>query len=136
MALSTQKVSAHAAPGMAAAATARSVAGGRNVASARDHIEGAGFATQIGVSDNAYLRYEDDLDFDSRGERQQHKDYTPLLYRTQLGFQVNAVDETADAGGGRTFLAELTTGVGAYEHTMRVTTPGMVKAGSVLNYLY
>lgn len=137
MALATQRVSAHAAPGMAAAATARPVTGGRNVASTREHIEEMGFSSQIGVNDNAYMRYEDDLGFDTRRESEHRQQgYTPLLYRTQMGFQVEAAEERTDGGGGKVFLTELMHGVGAYEQTMRVTTPGMVKAGSVLNYLY
>lgn len=137
MALATHRVSAHAAPGMAAAATARPVSGGRNVASVRETIEESGFSAQIGVNDNASFRYEDELEFDTRGEkRHQQEGYTPLLFRTQLGFQVEAAEERADSGGGSVFLAELMHGVGAYEQTMRATTPGMVKAGSVLNYLY
>ncbi len=137
MALAAQRVSAHAAPGMAAAATARPVSGGRNVASVREAIEESGFSAQIGVNDNAFLRYEDELEFDTRGDgRQPQQGYTPLLYRTQMGFQVEAAEEQSEGGGGKLFLAELMHGVGAYEQTMRVTTPGMVKAGSVLNYLY
>lgn len=137
MALATNRVTATAAPGMAAAATARPVSGGRNVASVRDEVEGSGFSPQIGVNDNSLLRYEDDLQFNSGNQgQQQREDYTPLMFRSVIGFQVEEAEQGTDSGGGRVFLADLMSGVGAYEQTMRVTTPGMVKAGSVLNYLY
>lgn len=122
---------------MAAAATARPISGGRNVASVRDHVDELGFSNHVGLNDNGLLRYEDELAFDTKGEKREHQDaYTPLMFRTQLGFQVEQAEETLGATSGGTFLSELMTGVGAYEQTLRVTTPGMVKAGSVLNYLY
>ncbi|MGE5547936.1 MAG: hypothetical protein ACM33T_13615 [Solirubrobacterales bacterium] len=139
MALGTNKVASFAAPGMAAAATARPVSGGRNVASATGQpLEGSGFSQQIGVNDNALLRYEDDLGFDSGDKGQQQQEaYTPLLSRAAAGFRVDEAEEELNSTAPpRLFLAEVMRGVGVYEHNMRVTTPGTVKPGSVLNFLF
>lgn len=138
MALSTNRVSAFASPGMAAAATARPASGGRNVASVGGGVEGAGFSPQIGVNDNRLWRYDDEQEFDFEGEQQQRRESaTPFVNRAAGGFKVDQAEEAGDAGvGGRVFLGEVLRGIGVYEYNMRVTTPGAVRPGSVLNFRY
>lgn len=141
MALGTHRVSALAAPGMTAAATARSASGGRNVASvSRNPLEEAGFSAQVGLNDNAFLRYEDDQGFDvTQDQGDPQRSNTPYMFRMASGFQVDEAEEALDGRGGSgesVFRSLLTSGIGTYEQTMRITTPGTVKPGSVLNYLY
>lgn len=136
MALNSSKVSAFASPGMAAAATARPVSGGRNVASASTApLEGVGFSPQIGVNDNRLWRYDDEAEFESQSENQPQQRGTPFIIRSAGGFKVELAEEAAaDTGGGRFFLSELMHGIGVYEFNTRITTPGAVRPGSVFNY--
>ncbi len=135
MALGTSKVSAIASPGMAAAATARPLSGGRNVASVGAGVEGAGFSPQIGVNDNRLWRYDEERQFDLDREQQQQERATPFIIRAANGFRADEAEETTDAGGsGKVFLDALLRGIGIYESNMRRTTPGAVRPGSVLNY--
>lgn len=137
MALNTSRVSAIASPGMAAAATARPASGGRNVASVGAGVEGAGFSPQIGVNDNRLWRYDDEQEFDFEGEQQRQKSATPFVNRAAGGFKVDLAEEAGESGaGGRVFLGEVLRGIGVYEYNMRVTTPGAVRPGSVLNFRY
>lgn len=139
MALGTNKIGAVAQPGVTAAATARPLSGGRNVASqSAAAIEALDFTQQIGVNDNAILRREQDmwLGGDGRRRRDEHEGATPFVFRAASSFQVDEVEETMPQSEGGTFLAQVMQGVGAYEANMRVTTPGTVRPGSVLNYLY
>jgi hypothetical protein len=135
MALSTSRVSANASPGMAAAATARPVSGGRNVASVNSKpVDELGFSQHIGVNDNGLWRYDEETQFESDGEGQPQQRGTPFIIRAATGFKVDLADEATDPGGGGRLLSEVMRGVGVYEFNMRVTTPGAVKPGSVFNY--
>lgn len=138
MALGTNKVSAIASPGMAAAATARPASGGRNVASVGGGVEGTGFSLQIGVNDNRLWRFDDERQFDlERDQQHQQQQATPFIVRSSNGFRVDEAEESADAGGtGKVFLDMVLRGVGIYESNMRRTTPGAVRPGSVLNQRY
>jgi hypothetical protein len=138
MALGTGKVSAIASPGMAAAATARPISGGRNVASVTGGpLEEMGFSSQIGVNDNRMWRYDDEREFDSEDEGQSQQRATPFIIRSTNGFRVDEADEaTADSSTGYTFLDEILRGIGVYENNMRVISPGAVRRGSVLNFRF
>lgn len=137
MALGTSKVTALATPGMTAAATARPASGGRNVASVSGAAaEESVFSSQIGVSDNRLLRYDDELDFGFSEHHQQEQAGTPFMARSASSFQAELADEASGGGSSNLFMDYVTRGVGTYEHNMRVTTPGSVRPGSVLNYLY
>jgi hypothetical protein len=134
MALGTSKISgAPAAPGVAAA-TSR-VGSGRNVASAGSSVESAGFSPQVGINDNNILHY--DQEWDSNGERRRREDAwgtTPLTRKASFGFAVEYGADSAEAGGARPFN-EVLRGVSSYEATQRMTSPGTVKPGSVINSL-
>lgn len=137
MALNSTRVTSLATPGVAAAATGRPMSGGRNVAGANGQpLEAMGFAADIGISDNRLLRYDDDLrfDFDHQGEPENRG--TPFIIRSASGFRAEAVDEATGSDGGGAFLSMLMLGVGTYERNMRVTAPGAVRPGSVMNYQY
>lgn len=139
MALGTHRVTAVSAPGMAAAATSRVASGGRNVASvSRGPIEPSNFSNEIGVNDNAYTRYEDELDLSFREKKQEEarREYTPLMSRQANGFKVDEAEEMLGDGGYGLFRTEVMRGVGLYERTLSVTARGAVKRGSILNYMY
>lgn len=137
MALGTNKVSALATPGMTAAATARPASGGRNVASASGGpAEAVGFSSQIGVNDNRLLRYDEELDFGFSEQHEPDRQGTPFMSRLASGFQADLADEAVGGDSSGIFMDYVMRGVGTYEHNMRVTTPGSVRPGSVLNYLY
>lgn len=136
MALGTNRVSAMASPGMAAAATARPASGGRNVASVSGPAEGAGFSPQIGVNDNRLLRYDDEFSFDSKDQQQQQKQWgTPFIVQAATGFQVEMNEGTTNDNMAA-FRDYITRSLATYEQNMRVTTPGAVRPGSVMNYLF
>lgn len=133
MALGTNKLSAIASPGMAAAATARTVSGGRNVASVGRDVEASGFAPQIEVNDNRLWRFDDersDLNRDHR--REEHAG--GFVARAYSGFRVEDVEETADTGAGRVFLDALMRAISIYEANTRLFTPGAIRPGSVMNF--
>lgn len=137
MALGTHKVSALATPGMSAAATARPASGGRNVASVSSTApEEAVFSSQIGVSDNRLLRYDEELDLGFSDHRDSDARGTPFMSKAASSFQAELADEASGGGSSSLFMDYVMRGVGTYEHNMRVTTPGSVRPGSVLNYLY
>lgn len=137
MALGTHKVSALATPGMSAAATARPASGGRNVASVSSTApEEAVFSSQIGVSDNRLLRYDEELDLGFSDHRESDSRGTPFMSKAASSFQAELADEASGGGSSSLFMDYVMRGVGTYEHNMRVTTPGSVRPGSVLNYLY
>ncbi|WP_173981172.1 hypothetical protein [Magnetospirillum sp. UT-4] len=123
---------------MTAAATARPASGGRNVASVNvGALEEAGFSPQIGINDNRLFRYDEERSFDFSERREPEQKATPFIIRATNGFRVDEVDDgqSASSGGGA-FLDMVMRGVGTYENNMRITTPGTVRPGSVLNYLY
>lgn len=135
MALGTNKVSAIAAPGMAAAATARPVSGGRNVASSSRSVMEADFSPQIEINDNRLWRFDEERSFDSEREERREEQATPFIARAYNGFKVEEAEDAADSGAsGRVFLDAVVRAIGIYEANIRLTTPGAVRPGSVLNY--
>lgn len=137
MALNTNRVTSLATPGIAAAATGRPASGGRNIANATGQpLEATGFAGNIGISDNRLLRYDEDLHFDFEDNSEPEQRGTPFIIRAAAGFKAEAVDEGLADDTGGAFLAMVVRGVGTYEHNMRVTAPGAVRPGSVMNYRY
>ncbi|MCR6632486.1 MAG: hypothetical protein NVV74_21930 [Magnetospirillum sp.] len=137
MALGSNRVSAIASPGMAAAATARPASGGRNVASVGPGVEGADFSPQIGVNDNRLWRYDEERSFDQERDGHEQEKATPFVMRAAKGFQVEESEDVSESGGaGRVFLAMVLRGIGIYETNMRLTTAGAVRPGSVLNFRF
>lgn len=135
MALGTSKVSAIASPGMAAAATARPVSGGRNVASSARGVVDTDFSPQIEINDNRLWRFDEERSFDTEPEERREKQATPFIARAYNGFKVEEAEDAADAGGaGRVFLDTVVRAISIYEANTRLTTPGAVRPGSVLNY--
>lgn len=135
MALGTNKLSAIASPGMAAAATARTVSGGRNVASVGRGVEESGFSPQIEINDNRMWRFDDERTFDFNRERRREEQATPFIARSYNGFRVEDAEDVGDTGGaGRVFLDTLIRAIGIYEANMRLFTPGAMRPGSVLNF--
>ena len=137
MALGTNKVSAIASPGMAAAATARPVSGGRNVASTGRSVVSADFSPQIEINDNRMWRFDEERSFDTEREEHREEQATPFIARAFNAFKVEEAEEATDAGGaGRVFLNTVIRAIGIYEANIRLTTPGAVRPGSVLNYRF
>lgn len=135
MALGTSKVSAIASPGMAAAATARPVSGGRNVASTGRGVIGTDFSPQIEINDNRLWRFDEEREFEQDREDSQKKQATPFIARAYNGFKVDEAEEATDANAtGKVFLDTMIRAISIYESNIRLTTPGAVRPGSVLNY--
>lgn len=136
MALNTSRVTNIATPGVAAA-TARPASGSRNVASAHGTpLEEVGFAPQVGLGDNRFLRDDGEMRFGFDDKHQpERRGADPFLARAASGFKAEAADEASTASYG-SFLDKVVRGIGTYEYTMRITTPGAVRPGSVMNYLY
>jgi len=138
MALSASRIAGGiAAPGMAAAATARPISGGRGVAAASQPAVESTFASGVGVNDNLILRYDDEGGLNSDGQRREYgrPETTPFIARSAAAFQVEEIDQAGGAGDFRLFLNDVVRGIGVYENNIRLTTPGRVMPGSVLNQL-
>ncbi|MBC7905904.1 MAG: hypothetical protein H7Y60_04040 [Rhodospirillaceae bacterium] len=94
-----------------------------------------GFGQHIGVNDNGMWRYDEETQFEFEGDDQPQQRGTPFIIRAATGFKVDLAEENMDIGsGGSMFLSEVMRGIGMYEFNMRITTPGAVRPGSVLNY--
>jgi hypothetical protein len=139
MALGTTKISATTGAGIAAATAGRLVSGGRNVASSsRAEIESLNLGAQIGVNDESLLRFHEDPQLNPDGKRRRDSrdgSFTPLTSRGAPSLRFETPDEADDAGDFRLFLTDVLRGVGTYEANMRITAPGTVKPGAVMNYL-
>lgn len=137
MALGTNKVAAVSSSGLVAA-SARPASGGRNVASvSRDPLGEAEFSAQLGINDNSILLYDEERAETEQRKKRQEKRGTPFMVRAAWGFTVEEIDDTLDhKGPAKIFLAILLHGIETYESNMRLTTPGAVRPGSVVNYLY
>ncbi|CAA7627780.1 conserved hypothetical protein [Candidatus Terasakiella magnetica] len=138
MALSTRQIGSATASGVAAA-TSRIGTGGRNVASTtRPDVEKLDYSHQLGLNEESLLRFQDETGFNPDGRRQrEHRDsQNALLSRGAFGFSVDSINEQNDGEQPRLFLTDVARGVGSYEENMRITSPGTVKPGSVMNYLF
>jgi hypothetical protein len=142
MALGTNKITASATTGVAAAASSRVGTGGRNVASVSQYrVEDLSFAPNIGVNEESMLHYQDQSKFEGGGggrKRQEERgtQFTPLITRGAFGFKVEEAEEATLAGEAPVFLTDVMRGVGTYESNMRATSPITVRPGSVMNYMY
>jgi hypothetical protein len=138
MALSASRISAMAGNGLAAAATARPMSGGRGVASAAmSPVETSEFSSNIGVNDNAILHYDEEGGLDSDGRRRESpSSASPFLARGAFGYQVEDLSQDGTTGDGGTFLSDVLYGVGIYESNLRAVAPGQVRPGATLNQLH
>lgn len=142
MALGTNKITASATTGVAAAASSRVGTGGRNVASVTQHrVEGMSFAPNIGVNEESILHYNDQSQFEDGGSGRRRKEerggqFTPLISRGAFGYMVDEAEEATTANDPQVFLTDVMRGIGTYESNMRATSPVTVRPGSVLNYMY
>jgi hypothetical protein len=141
MALGTNKITASATTGVAAAASSRVGTGGRNVASVTQHrVEDLSFAPNIGVNEESILHYNDQSQSESGGGRRRKEEhgghFTPLISRGAFGFKVDEAEEANAGSDHEVFLTDVMRGIGTYESNMRTTSPVTVKPGSVLNYMY
>ena len=138
MALSASRISAVAGNGLAAAATARPISGGRGIASATlSPVENSEFSSNIGVNDNAILHYDDQGGLDSDGRRRESPQSAPsFLARGAFGFQVESLSQDPAAGGGSSFLSDVVHGVGVYENNLRIIAPDQIRPGTSLNQLH
>ncbi len=138
MALSASTISAMAGNGLAAAATARPLSGGRGVASATlNSVEASDFSSSVGVNDNSILHYDDEGGLDSDGRRRESPPgASAFLTRGAFGYQVEGLSQESAAGGGGTFLSDVMYGVGVYENNLRIIAPGQIRPGATLNQLH
>lgn len=136
MALTATKISAVAGNGLAAAATARPISGGRGVASATlSPVENTDFSSGIGVNDNGILHYDEEkggLDSDGR-RRGNPRTVSPYMARGAFGYQVEDLSQQGGESQGGSFLSDVLHGVGIYENNIRIIARSQARPGSTLN---
>ena len=139
MALNARSVGSAAASGVAAA-TSRVGSGGRNVAStSRTGVEKLDYSQQMALSEEALLKFQQQdgqLNPDGSRKRDPRDFMTPLQSKAAFAYSAEAADEANSDQTPKLFLTDVLRGVGSYEENMRVTSPGAVKPGSVMNYLF
>ena len=140
MALSAQRISATASPGLAAAATVHSFGGARGTASAQQSpVESSSSASYIGINDNSILRYEDEgeLNPDGRGKQSyQQGPQTPYMSRSALVFVAGALEQTAQdspAASGAVFGDYLSRSIQGYERAQNLVNSPWAPQGSSVN---
>ena len=140
MALGTQKVSAMAAPGMAAAATVHPFSGGRGVSAAlQSPVEAANFATNIGVNDNSILHYDDEGSLNPDGQRKESAPrgtQTPFMARRALAYSAISMDTSQGDNAPTTVFSDLMArGIQGYMRTQSLVHSEIAPAGSTINQL-
>lgn len=138
MALNASRVSPQTTPGVAAAATARTVSGGRNVAhSNQSPVESTSFLGGMGVTDGNLFRYEEEGDFDLGHKQKRQHHATPFIFHNASAFKVDEVLESMeDTEIFSAFLSDIVHGVSVYERNLVASRPNSVRCGSVMNYLF
>lgn len=141
MALSTKQIgSASAAASSVAAATARIGHGGRNVASStRPDVERLDYTQHMGLNEESILRFQQENGINPDGGRRQREDRGGFAPQTSLRifeYGTDTSEDGSDPTSSRIFLNDVLRGVGTYEQNIRITSPGSVKPGSVMNYLF
>lgn len=140
MALSTKQIgTATAAASSVAAATTRVGHGGRNVASStRPDVERLDYAQQTNLNEESILRFQQENGVNPDGGRRQRDGRAPFAPQTSMrlfGYGTDMAEDGADAGSGKLFLNDFMRGIGTYEESLRIVSPGTPKPGSVMNYL-
>ncbi len=140
MALSAQKVSAVASPGLAAAATVHSFGGARGVASAQQSpVESSNPASFVGVNDNSIMRYEDEggLNPDGRGKQSfRQGPQTPYMSRSALVFYAGLLDQTdqgASLASTPVFGDYVSRSIQGYERAQNLVNSPWARQGSSIN---
>ena len=141
MALGTQRVSAAASPGMAAAATAHLFSGGRGVAAAaQSPVESSNFSAQVGVNDNTIVHYDDEGGLNPDGQRRQSSSsrdtQTAFMSRRALAYAAISLDPTqGDSSSTVVFSDILARGIRGYERSQGLVNSGLASVGSTINQL-
>jgi len=141
MALGTQKVSAMAAPGMAAAATAHPFSGGRGVAAANQApVESSNFAMSVGVNDNAILHYDDEGSLNPDGQRRNSNSprhtQTPFMARRALAYSAISLDSQQGDNAPTTVFSDLMSrGIRGYARSQGLVQTDIAPTGSTINQL-
>jgi len=141
MALGTQKISALASPGMAAAATAHPFSGGRGVAAANQSpVEALNFSTQINVNDNGIVHYDDEGGLNPDGQRRRSPasqgTQTPFMARRSLAYAAISMDTAQGDNSATTVFSDLMArGIRGYERTQGLVQADLAPTGSTINQL-
>ncbi len=141
MALGTQKISAFAAPGMAAAATAHPLSGGRGIASAsQSPVEASSFSASVNVNDNGILHYDDENGLNPDDQRRNGSSprgtQTPFMARRALAYSAISLDtHQGDNAPTTLFSALLAKGIRGYERSQALAQTVMAPVGSTINQL-
>ena len=135
MALSASRIGPLVGNGLAAAATARPMSGGRGVASATlSPVETSEFSANIGVNDYAIVHYDDENGLDSNGRRRQApQSAAPFLSGGSFGLKVEDPSQDGGSPGGGALLSDVLYGVGIYENNLRIIAGSQVRSGTTLN---
>lgn len=138
MALTTKQIGSVTAAGVAAATT-RIGNGGRNVASTSSPVvERPDYAQHMGLNEESILRFQQESGLNPDGSRQKKDNrgaFTPQTSLRMYGYGTDNTEDALESSGSRLFLTDILRGVGSYEDNIRITSPGSVKPGSVMNYL-
>ncbi len=136
MALGTSRIAAlSGSSGLAAAATARPMSGGRGVAaSAQAAVESSNFSSQIGVNDNAILHYDDQGGLNADGQRRETQQNFSTYYGRAPVSDTGGLDQ--NAGGGTLSRVDIQNGIGQYEFAARLAVPGTPRPGARINYRF
>jgi hypothetical protein len=141
MALGTQKISAFAAPGMAAAATAHPFSGGRGVAAANQSpVEASNFSASVNVNDNGILHYDDESglnpDDQGRGSYNPRGTQTPFMARRALAYSAISLDSHQGDNAPTTVFSDLMSrGIRGYERSQSLVQTHLAPVGSTINQL-
>lgn len=138
MALTTKQVGSATATSVAAATT-QIGRGGRNVASTSSPtVERLDYTQHMGLNEESILRFQQENGLNPDGGRQKREDrggFTPQTSLRMYGYGTDNTEDGVETSGSRLFLTDILRGVGSYEDNIRITSPGSVKPGSVMNYL-
>ena len=141
MALGTQKVSAMAAPGMAAAATAHTFGGARGVAAANQSpVEASNFSMSVGVNDNAIYHYDEEgglnPDEQRRNSGSPRHTQTPFMSRRALAYSAISMDSQQGDNSSTTVFSDLMArGIRGYARTQGLVQTDIAPSGSTINQL-
>lgn len=139
MALTTKQVGSAVASSVAAATT-RVGHGGRNVASSSSsNVERLDYAQHMGLNEESILRFQQEGGVNPDGSRRQRDDrgaFSPQGSLRIFEYGTDNTEDGSDPTSSKLFLNDILRGVGTYEQNIRITSPGSVKPGSVMNYLF
>jgi hypothetical protein len=93
----------------------------------------------MGLNQESILRFQQEGGINPDGSRRQRDERGGFAPQTSLRifeYGTDTSEDGSDPTSSRIFLNDVLRGVGTYEQNIRITSPGSVKPGSVMNYLF